>query len=454
MSMFENNNYDHDEDYQRYQDWKSRQDELAKELEAYDHELDRLREKEDVERLAEDRENEAENDYLLGDYGMGPISKWKRMPWVPAEDYDYDYDYEAEVKELTTGQRVIQEAQDVSQEDEEDVRQLAQVSVNGVYRYEVEWLPKTNEVRVEVDQYRNDDSRMYYWYPDSKTTISTLACLIGVGEEQLRITGLAFFTGNECLTAMNYETRQFMRSEWKDYAEESVAMQFNVEIIEDETRKKLARVLVDGEYRWEMFWLPESGRIKVEDSEGRTYSTNFTDDTNTSEVLSHLLGVTYNDVIIKQLKLYYRNTTREAMADEMSSFPNKFWIEYAREGCSLSIDVSSRLSCPNQCYDGACDGTNCEFKPRPHGIDGTQCDCTECDPLFPDPPEIYPEERPPIPETEPDSPKQTLLIEEPKPGEPLRIIEQSPIEDKTFDMLVAILVALVALFVASIFATV
>ena len=357
MSMFENNNYDHDEDYQRYQDWKNYEKQLAKELEGYDHELDMLREEEDVDRLAEDRENEAENAYLLGDFGMGPISKWKRMPYVPAEDYDYDYDYEAEVKELTTGQRVIQEAQAVSREDgwggedAEDVRQLAQITVNGVYRYEVEWLPKTNEVRVEVDQYRNDDSRMYYWYPDSKTTISTLACLIGVGEEQLRITGLAFFTGNECLTAMNYETRQFMRSEWRDYAEESVAMQFNIEIIENN--------------------LPP---VKM---------------------------------------------------------------------------------CENQCYDAACDGTNCEFKPtQPHGIDGTQCDCTECDPLIPDPPEIYPEERAPLPETEPDSPKPTLPIEEPKAGEPLRIIEQPLTDDKTFDMLVAILIALIALFVASIFATV
>jgi hypothetical protein len=35
-----------------------------------------------------------------------------------------------------------------------------------------------------------------------------------------------------------------------------------------------------------------------------------------------------------------------------------------------------------------------------------------------------------------------------------RIIEQSPIEDKTFDILVAILIALLAVFVTSIFASV
>lgn len=352
MSMFEDNNYDREENYQQYLDWKSRQEELAKELEGYDHELDLLRENEEVEWLAAQRENEAENAYLLGDFGMGPISKWKRMPYVPAEDYDYDY--EEEVKELTTGQRVVQEAQAVSREDgwggedEEDVRQLAQVTVNGVYRYELEWLPKTNEVRAEVDQYRNGDP-LYYWYPDSKTTISTLAQLIGVGEEQLRITGLTFFTGNESLAALNYETRQFMRSEWKDYAEENVAMQFNVEVIEN--------------------------------------------------------------------------------------------------------NIPPMKMCENQCYDAACDGTNCEFKPRPHGIDGTQCDCAECDPLFLDPPEIYPEERAPLPESEPDSPKPTLLVEEPKPGEPLRIIEQSPTDDKQLELLFAVCIALVAALIAVIFST-
>lgn len=360
MSMFENNNYDHEEDYQRYLDWKSRQDELAKELEGYDHELDLFRENEAAEHQATEHERDTENDYLLGDHGMGPISKWKRMPCVAAEDYEYDY--EDEVKQLTTGEKIVQEAQAVSREDgwggeekTEDVRQLAQVTVNGVYRYELEWLPETDEVRVEVDQYRNGDP-LYYWYPDHRGTMHVLSKLLSIPEDKIRITGLSFFpkNGDTALTAFNYETRQFMRSTWRDYAEDGMAMQFNVEIEEDE--------------------LP---------------------------------------------------------AEKM---------------------------CENQCYDAACDGTNCEFKPRPHGIDGTQCDCTECDPLFPDPPEgppeIYPEERPPLPETEPDSPKQTLLIEEPKPGEPLRIIEQSPIEDKTFDMLVAILVALIALFVASIFATV
>lgn len=363
--MFENNNYDQGEDYQRYQDWKNYEKQLAKELEGYDHELDLLREQEDVERLAAERENEAENNYLLGDFGMGPISKWKRIPWVPAEDYDYDEDC---TEEMTTGQRVVQEAQAVSREDgwggeeQNEMRQLAQVTVNGVYRYELEWLPNTNEVRVETGHFQ-DGEPVYCWYQDSTITRFTLSSLLGIPENNIRITGLAFFKDNGIVTALNYETHQFLRSTWRDYAEDGMAMQFNVEILEDE----------DG------------------------------------------------------------NT----------------------------IELPPGKTCENQCYDGACDGTNCEFKPaqpqkRPHGIDGTQCDCIECDPLFPDPPEIYPEERatPADSEPEPDSPKPTLLIEQPVPGEPLRIIEQPPIEDKTFDVLVTILIALIAFFIASIFATV
>lgn len=291
MSMFENNNYDHGEDYQRYQDWKIYEKQLAKELEVYDHEMDLLRQQEEDERQGAEYQNEVESAYHRGDFGMGPISRWKRIPWVPAEDYDYDY--EAEVKELTTGQRVVQEAQATSREDdEEDMRQLAQVSVNGVYHCELEWLPRTNEVRVEMDSYRNGDP-LYYWYPDSMTTSSTLASLLGIPEAKFRITGLAFFTGNECLAALNYETRQFLRSTWRDYAEGGTAMQFNVEIVEDDN----------------------------------------------------------------------------------------------------TIDLPPGKMCKNTCYDGACDGTDCEFKPiepqvRPHGIDGTQCDCMDCvpDEFPPDPP--------------------------------------------------------------------
>jgi hypothetical protein len=355
--MFENNNYDHDEDYQRYLDWKSRQEELAKELEGYDHELDLFRENEAREHQAAEHERDTENDYLLGDYGMGPISSWKRKPWVPAcEDLVEEEEEEEEEKELTTGEKIVQEAQAVSREDgwggeeqEEDVRQLAQVTVNGVYRYEIEWLPETDQLRVEVDQYRNGDP-LYYWYPDHRGTMHVLSSLLSIPEDKLRITGLSFFpkNGDTALTAFNYETRQFMRSTWRDYAEDGMAMQFNVEIEEDD-----------------------------------------------------------------------ENT----------------------------IELPPGKMCENKCYDGACDGTNCEFKPtqpqeRPHGIDGTQCDCDTCVPQ-----QGFAE---PETEPEPDSPKPTLEVEEPEPAS----AEQVRCLDKEFELLVALCMALLAAFVAAVFSTV
>jgi hypothetical protein len=69
---------------------------------------------------------------------------------------------------------------------------------------------------------------------------------------------------------------------------------------------------------------------------------------------------------------------------------------------------------------------------------------------LPEPPPSYPEERSPLPESEPDSPNPTFLIEEPKPGEPLRIIEQPTSDVK---LLFAVCAGLVAALIAVIFST-
>jgi hypothetical protein len=223
MSMFENDNYD--VDYQRYLDWKHEQEEEDRYYEGYDL----------------------------------------------AAEYEYDLQRASQYVEETTGERVVREAQ----EEEEDVRQLAQVTVNGIYMYEVDWLPETHEIRVEIDSF-HDRGPMYYWYPDTTGTIEVLSFLLDVPKEKVGITGLAFFTPERVIDDLfDIERRQFMQGTWLDYAEDEIAMQFNVEIAEEETP----------------------------------------------------------------------------------------------------------VVCPNDCYDAACDGTNCEFKPiaKPHGIDGTQCDCFECE---------------------------------------------------------------------------
>jgi len=237
--MFENDNYDMD--YQRYLDWKDEQEQLEKELEGYDmaeeYEYDLRREQEVEERLASQ--------------------------------------YIAEQEEETTGERVVREAQE-EQEQEEDVRQLAQVTVNGIYTYDLNWLPESREVRAEIEIFSDEKMPIYYWYPDTMGTMEVLSRLLDVPKERLSITGLAFFTPERVIDDLfDIERRQFMQGTWLDYAEDGIAMQFNVEIAEEETP----------------------------------------------------------------------------------------------------------VVCPNDCYDAACDGTNCEFKPiaKPHGIDGTQCDCFECE---------------------------------------------------------------------------
>ena len=234
MSIFEHDNYDRD--YERYQDWKINQEE--------------------------------EDSYYEG-HNL-------------AAEYEYDLQRERELDERrasqymeeTTGERCVREA-------EKDVRQLAQITVDGVYRYEIEWLPETHEIQVEYDQYL-DGSPMYYWYPDTMGTTTVLSRLLRVPEEKIDITDLVFFTKDDILTAFRFEERQFMQNTWGDYAEDNMVMQFNVKVTKDE-----------------------------------------------------------NTIVLPPGKM-----------------------------------------CENKCYDGACDGTNCEFKPqqpaRLHGIDGTQCDCSDC----------------------------------------------------------------------------
>jgi len=236
MSIFEHDNYDLD--YQRYLDWKHEQEEEDRYWDGQDltaeYEYDLLREQELEERRASQ--------------------------------------YVAE--EETTGQRMVREALSaIAEETEEDVRQLAQITVNGIYMYELHWLPATHEIRVEIDSF-HDGPPLYLWYPETMGTTEVISRILGVPEENIRITALAFFTPERIIDDLfDIEREQFLRGTWLDYAEEGLAMQFNVEIEEE----KLV-------------------------------------------------------------------------------------------GCK-------------DCYDAACEGTNCEFKPvsKPHGVDGTQCDCFECE---------------------------------------------------------------------------
>ena len=201
--------------------------------------------------------------------------------WRDEQAYEHDMDM---IRELQEDERRAAQYEE-TKEKEEDVRQLAQISVGGVYRYALDWLPETREIRAEVAQFP-DGSPMYLWYPDNMGTMEVLSKLLNVPEDRISITGLKLFT------------------------EERVPDTFDTN-------------------RWS----------------------------------------------------FPHNTLRESFECEQWLFLNgNSWRSWAEDGTAMLINVE--IACPNDCYDAACDGTNCEFKPVPrlrkHGIDGTQCDCSDC----------------------------------------------------------------------------
>jgi hypothetical protein len=99
------------------------------------------------------------------------------------------------------------------------------------------------------------------------------------------------------------------------------------------------------------------------------------------EVLSKILNVTEGQVRITDLKFYTpERVIDDLFESERRQFLFNTWRDYAADDMAMQFNVE--IVCPHNCYDAACDGTNCEFKPkaekRPHGIDGTQCDCSDC----------------------------------------------------------------------------
>jgi hypothetical protein len=194
MSIFEHENYDLD--YQRYLDWKHEQEEEEEEMREYI----------ESEEAQEKADNEAAARYVE----------------------------EMERERETTGERIVREVVNElsviheGEEQEEIMQQVAQITVDGVYRYELMWLPETSEVRVEVDNFR-DGEAMHYWYPDDQPILKTLSRLLRLEEKDFKIEGLGIFgEGREDVEALPYEVECFLKSTWHDYASEGYAVQFNV----------------------------------------------------------------------------------------------------------------------------------------------------------------------------------------------------------------------------------
>jgi hypothetical protein len=190
MSIFE---HGYDAEYQRYLDWKSEQEEQAEEMREYME--------------WEERRQQADDE--------------------AAEGYLEDVAHEKAANELG----VIHEEDE--EEEEDNAQQLAQITVDGVYRYEIMWLPDTDEVRVEVENFP-DVNPTYYWYPDTLPILKTMSILIGCEEKDVKIEGLAIFSNDTVVSALPYEVECFCNSTWHDYASEDFAVQFNVNTQQEE----------------------------------------------------------------------------------------------------------------------------------------------------------------------------------------------------------------------------
>ena len=125
-------------------------------------------------------------------------------------------------KQETTGERIVREAM------EPEERQLAQITLNGGYVYDVSWLPgELWAARIICYQQCRPD---YLCYPDSFTIGSTLAEVIGCEEDNIRIWGLKVFNDDGVTDALSYETRGLNQNTWHDYASKGYALQFNVQV--------------------------------------------------------------------------------------------------------------------------------------------------------------------------------------------------------------------------------
>jgi hypothetical protein len=110
------------------------------------------------------------------------------------------------------------------EEDEEDqLEQLAQATINGKYTYELYYNRNTQEVQVEIDSLP-----VYYYYPDTTTILQTFAKLLNHDEFELRIDSI-FVNGKE---ATDTEIDEVYDKSWNYHIGLERLLQFNISIVE------------------------------------------------------------------------------------------------------------------------------------------------------------------------------------------------------------------------------
>jgi hypothetical protein len=110
------------------------------------------------------------------------------------------------------------------EEEEDQLEQLAQATINGKYTYELYYNRNTQEVQVEIDSLP-----VYYYYPDTTTILQTFAKLLNHDEFELRIDSI-FVNGKE---ATDTEIDEVYDKSWNYHIGLGRLLQFNISIVED-----------------------------------------------------------------------------------------------------------------------------------------------------------------------------------------------------------------------------
>jgi len=101
-------------------------------------------------------------------------------------------------------------------------QQVAQISLNGVYKYEITWDPETHDIIIEPQ-----GSRVRFWHPDTFTVKESISRLLGDNEFWIRGLVLRGGGGLDANTTLE-EEQEVCTHTWSDYIRQGYVIQFNI----------------------------------------------------------------------------------------------------------------------------------------------------------------------------------------------------------------------------------
>lgn len=112
------------------------------------------------------------------------------------------------------------------EEEEDRLEQLAQVTFNGNYCYEVFYNRDTEEVQVEINTDRNGEP-LYYYYPATMTIARTIEKVVGQDQSDLSFNDLRINCKE--VSDTDAEVNEFYRNTWSFHIGMGRILQFNVD---------------------------------------------------------------------------------------------------------------------------------------------------------------------------------------------------------------------------------